>query len=115
MCAHALFMSAPDGEDRCSVCVAMRRAAAMQRMAPVCRHAQTAIAGAVSRRRASAAPHSAARAMRPEPRDDAGPPGRQAEVEEAAKLANAHSFICALPQGYATQARPGKAGPHARA
>jgi len=53
--------------------------------------------------------------MRPEPRDDAGPPGRQAEVEEAAKLANAHSFICALPQGYATQARPGKAGPHARA
>jgi hypothetical protein len=30
---------------------------------------------------------------------------RQAEVEEAAKLANAHSFICALPQGYATQAR----------
>ncbi len=29
-------------------------------------------------------------------------------MEEAAKLANAHSFICALPQGYATQARPAR-------
>lgn len=28
----------------------------------------------------------------------------QAEIEEAARLANAHAFICALPQGYATQA-----------
>ncbi len=29
----------------------------------------------------------------------------QAEIEEAARLANAHAFICALPQGYATLAR----------
>ena len=27
----------------------------------------------------------------------------QAEIEEAARLANAHSFICSLPHGYATQ------------